>query len=169
MDSMQNANPQTQNARPHAQAKAEHHGLGQPTLASKILVVLLIVSSVIFIVYMGLLAISRNSTNTVLKSKQYQAVFLTNGQVYFGKLSQVNNNWVKVTDIFYLQVQQAVQPGDKNANQQSQVSLAKLGNELHGPEDTMFVNRDQILFWENLKNDGKVVTAITDLKKNGSK
>ena len=166
MDIQTNTNPNTQSPRPHA----ERHPLAAPSLASKILVILLIVSSIIFIIYMGALVFTRNSTNSALRSKQYQAVFLTNGQVYFGKLSQVDSNWVKVTDIFYLQVQQTVQPKDSTkTDQSSQVSLAKLGNELHGPDDAMYVNRDQILFWENLKADGKVVTAISDFKKNGSK
>ena len=97
-----------------------------------------------------------------LKSKQYQALFLTNGQVYFGKLSQVDGSYVKIKDIYYLQVQQQVQPEDKKADQQPQVSLAKLGNELHGPEDVMYVSREQVLFWENLKEDGKVAKAIKD-------
>ena len=98
-----------------------------------------------------------------VKSKQYQALFLTNGQVYFGKLSQVDDSYVKIKDIYYLQVQQQVQPSDKkNDESQPQVSLAKLGSELHGPEDTMFISRDQVLFWENLKNDGKVAKAIKD-------
>lgn len=104
--------------------------------------------------------------DTGIKTGQYQAVFLTNGQVYFGKVSDVNNSYVKLTDIYYLQVQQSVQPDNKNTDKddQSQVSLAKLGSELHGPEDTMHISRQQVLFWENLKNDGKVVQAINSYK-----
>ncbi len=95
-----------------------------------------------------------------VNNKEFQALFLTNGQVYFGHLSDVSRGYTKLTDIYYLQVQQTVQPGDKNQNQQQQVSLAKLGNELHGPEDVMYVARAQVLFWENLKDSGKVVQAI---------
>ena len=90
----------------------------------------------------------------------WQAVFLTNGQVYFGKLSNVNGNYVNLKEIYYLQVQKAVQPSDTSATDQSKVSLIKLGNELHGPTDAMKINRDQILFYEDLKADGKVVQAI---------
>ncbi len=90
---------------------------------------------------------------------RYQAVFLTNNQVYFGKISNVNGDYVDLKDIYYLQVQQSVQPGDgKTAD--PQVSLAKLGTELHSPEDHMRINRDQILFWENLSDKGKVIEAI---------
>ncbi len=106
-----------------------------------------------------------------VKTKQYQAVFLTNGQVYFCKVSKVDAGYVKCTDIYYLQVQQTVQPKDSSAsnNANQQVSLAKLGGELHGPEDVMYISRQQVLFWENLKNDGKVAKAISDYKSSGSK
>lgn len=97
----------------------------------------------------------------------YQAVFLSNGQVYFGKLSDVNDTYVTLKNIYYLQVvqqqqqqlqgQQALQAG-----QSPQVSLVKLGNELHGPVDVMRINRNQILFYEDLKQDSQVVTAIKD-------
>jgi hypothetical protein len=36
----------------------------------------------------------------------------------------------------------------------------KLGNEIHGPEQEMQISSSQVIFWENLKNDGKVVDAI---------
>lgn len=104
----------------------------------------------------------QSGANASINTNQYQALFLTNGQVYFGKLSNVNDDYAKMTDIYYLQVQQAVQPADKKAAEQPQVSLAKLGSELHAPEDTMMVNRDQVLFFENLKEDGKVVKAIRE-------
>jgi hypothetical protein len=104
-------------------------------------------------------------SSAAIKGGQYQALFLTNGQVYFGKLSNVDNSYVRLTDIYYLQVQQNVQPADSSNKSQPKVSLAKLGSELHGPEDQMEVNRDQVLFWENLKADGKVANAIRDNQK----
>jgi hypothetical protein len=89
----------------------------------------------------------------------YQAVFLTNGQVYFGKLSRTNSQYPVLTNIYYLQVSQGLQPIDATVPQPG-VSLVKLGDELHGPQDAMFINRDQILFYEDLKNDAQVVQAI---------
>jgi hypothetical protein len=102
---------------------------------------------------------------------EYQAVFLTNGQVYFGKLD-FEHKWAVLHDIYYLQkteqLQQAVgaAPADPNllpsnpSNQQFQ--LVKLGTELHGPEDEMFIDRDKILFWENLRDDSRVVQKIKE-------
>jgi hypothetical protein len=109
----------------------------------------------------GVLGASTSSPD----SGKYQALFLTNGQVYFGKLSNVGGDYVRLTDIYYLQVQQAVQPTDPNKKEDGaspQTSLVKLGEELHGPQDEMLVSKDQVLFWENLKDDGKVVKAIKD-------
>lgn len=99
-----------------------------------------------------------------INSNAYQALFLTNGQVYFGHLSNLNSKYVTITDIYYLQVQQNLQQGS-GGNTNSQVSLAKLGSELHGPEDKMHVASDQVLFWENLKSDSKVSQAIAAYKK----
>jgi hypothetical protein len=36
----------------------------------------------------------------------------------------------------------------------------KLGSELHGPQDAMFIDSDKVMFWENMKDDSKVVQAI---------
>lgn len=131
-----------------------------------ILSVLLIITSIVAIVYLGLRLAATTTGSGSVKSKQYQALFLSNGQVYFGHLKNVDSSYVKMNDIYYLQVQQQVQPGQQanKDGQQQNVSLAKLGGELHGPEDSMYVSRDQVLFWENLKDDGKVTQAIKDYK-----
>jgi len=103
--------------------------------------------------------------NKTVSATNYQAVFLSNGQVYFGKLTD-SGKYAKLEDIYYLQVQQ-VQPTDKTAAQQSKVTLIKLGNELHAPQDRMEINRDQILFIEDLKDEGKVMQAIKRYKETG--
>lgn len=101
-------------------------------------------------------------------SGKRQAVFLTNGQVYFGFVKNEGNQIVTVTDVYYLQAADAsgsVQPADTKANAaNAQVSLVKLGNELHGPENGMRINRDHILFFEDMKNDAKVNEAIKNYK-----
>lgn len=81
--------------------------------------------------------------------------------VYFGRISNITGEYIKMTDVFYLQMQSE---GEQKNQQQPRMSLAKLGNELHGPEDAMFINRNEVLFWENLKPDGKVVQAIKNFQ-----
>ena len=107
---------------------------------------------------------------------QYQAVFLTNGQVYFGHVQDRNAQYLKLTDVYYLQSVaplQAPQPlseeGKKKDGKdaapspqptQPELTLVKLGQELHGPQDRMDINRDQVLFIEDLRDEGKVADAI---------
>lgn len=100
--------------------------------------------------------------NSNIHTDEFQAVFLTNGQVYFGKLADLNHKYVTITDVYYLQVQQntSLQGASSTTTPDSQVSLVKLGSELHGPEDEMYIASNQMLFWENLKDGSKVVQAI---------
>ncbi|MEZ4180419.1 MAG: hypothetical protein R3B41_02830 [Candidatus Doudnabacteria bacterium] len=99
----------------------------------------------------------------------YQAVFLSNGQVYFGKLSDVSATYATLKDIYYLQVTTPPLQGsqtESQSQQQQQLSLVKLGEELHGPVDEMKINRSQILFFEDLKEEGQVMQAIRQYQEN---
>jgi hypothetical protein len=95
-----------------------------------------------------------------ISSTEYQAVFLNNGQVYFGKVKTLNDHFANLTNVFYLSTQQAQPATSKTAASGSKFSLVKLGCELHGPQDQMLLNKGQITFWENLRNNGQVVQAI---------
>lgn len=111
----------------------------------------------------------QNKEADLIQTDKYQAVFLNSqdGQVYFGKLEVFNRDLYQLTDIYYVRVENPIQPEGANQPAQPNISLAKLGNELHGPQDAMFINRAQVLYWENLKDDGQVVTAIREFQANG--
>ncbi|MCA9332430.1 hypothetical protein KDA00_01005 [Candidatus Saccharibacteria bacterium] len=110
------------------------------------------------IAYLAIFKPSSNNQGKYVDTTKYQAVFLNGGQVYFGKITTTNSNFMKLNDIYYLRVNQQVQPNGQTAN--SDVQLVKLGCELHGPQDQMIINSDQIVFWENLKDDGQVAKAV---------
>lgn len=98
--------------------------------------------------------------NDEVNQDGFQAVFLADGAVYFGKLSDGEPGQVKLENVYYLQGGEYQQNGEITGT--GQISLAKLGNELHGPEDVMHISRDQVTFWENMKDDSQVVTAIIE-------
>lgn len=129
---------------------------------------------VVILVVFGLLWLIRGNGGTneasQINKSEYQAVFLSNGQVYFGKLNTLTRTYYKITDIYYLQVNQTVQPkqSTSTSSQNQNVQLVKLGQELHGPEDAMQINTAQVVFWENLKPSGKVTQAIKQYQKSGS-
>ena len=130
----------------------------------------LLILSVLFYVITGN-NIGANNESKYVAGGQYQAVFLNGGQVYFGQITSLNTKYMRVQDIYYLRVNQTVQPKAGSAAS-NDVSLVKLGCELHGPTDAMLINRDQVIFWENLKTDGQVAKAVAEYKKanpNGQK
>jgi len=114
--------------------------------------------------------VGKTGTSTAIQSDKYQAVFFTNGQVYFGKLSQLNGDYMRLKGVYYLQnKEQATDettPQSASKQDASDVELIKLGNEIHGPEDEMIVAKDQILFFENLKPAGTVSQTISNFQKN---
>ena len=138
-------------------------------IVGKLLIISLIVVSIAVTAFVGTAIFnSEKGEASLVKEDRYQAVFLSDGQIYFGKVTDVQAEYLVLEDIYYLQVEQQVQPErEGEAAAQPKVSLAKLGSELHGPEDQMFISRLQVLFWENLKTDGQVTTAINDYIKDG--
>jgi hypothetical protein len=129
----------------------------------------IVIGSIIVLLILGAAAgalyYKKHDKLTGVNDGKYQALFLTNGQVYFGKLKRADSKTVEMNEIFYLQVQQKVQPKPEEPTDNNETQLIKLGGELHGPDDEMFIDRSQVLFWENLKDDSKVVQAISQYKK----
>jgi hypothetical protein len=106
-----------------------------------------------------------------LDSKKLQAVFLQTGQVYFGNVTKMNSEYFVLTNIYYLHTSNTG-TGTAASTSNTNVSLVKLGCELHAPDDRMVINRDQVTFWENLHDDGQVAKAVATFKKdnpNGQK
>ena len=110
----------------------------------------------------------RGTTSAAIDGSKYQAVFFTYGQVYFGKLSSVNGEYMRLKNVYYLQNKEAAadetSPQSASKQDASFVELIKLGNEIHGPEDEMLVSKNQILFFENLKPAGTVSKTIANFQ-----
>ncbi|OGN14215.1 MAG: hypothetical protein A3G02_01350 [Candidatus Yanofskybacteria bacterium RIFCSPLOWO2_12_FULL_44_13b] len=84
----------------------------------------------------------------------YQAIFLTNDQIYFGRLKNISSDYLILSDVYYVKV-----------NENGAGQLVKLGaGEPHSPKNEMIINQDQVLFWENLRSDSAVVKTIQGLR-----
>lgn len=94
---------------------------------------------------------------SVVQNSAYQAVFLSNGSLYFGKLSGEGTSHPILREVYYFQ---AGQEQVKNV----QPKLVKFGSEIQGPKDELRLNPDQIMFVQDLKDDGQVVKAINAYK-----
>ena len=114
------------------------------------------------------------SPSSSINENGWQAVFLENDQVYFGKLTLTSNFYV-LRKVYYLQTEEkdndqlgnlATKSVDVEINKNKDITrkLIKLGNELHGPEDAMFIEKSKVLFWENMKNISTIVQSIEDFE-----
>lgn len=129
-------------------------------------IVILIVVILVAIAYM---VFFRSKNNLVVDPSKYQAVFVSNGQVYFGKVSGEKKDYVSVSDVYYMVLKQPLQNQkadgtDTQDQTKPEYTLVKLGKEMHGPT-SMSINKDQILFIENLSDDSKVVSTIKNSAK----
>ena len=149
--------------------KNKKGGAGGGILKYISFVLLIAVTILIVAAILGLVTGAPKKESKFVDSKNLQAVFLNNGQVYFGNITNLNDKYLELQNIYYLRVNQTVQPNQTNSssssNSSNDVSLVKLGCELHGPADQMLINSDQVTFWENLKSDGQVAKAVSDYVK----
>lgn len=100
---------------------------------------------------------NRYSQRDFIDADKYQAIFLTNNQVYFGRLKNISSDYLILSDVYYAKV-----------NDDGKGQLVKLGAiEPHGPMDEMTINRNQVLFWENLRPDSQVVNTIQSIQSQG--
>jgi hypothetical protein len=86
----------------------------------------------------------------------YQAVLLSNGQVYFGRLEGFGTENPVLREVYY------VQSGLNDQKQPTNI-LLKRGKEWHGP-DRMYLNPRQIIMVEPVGPTSRVYELIRDLK-----
>jgi hypothetical protein len=84
----------------------------------------------------------------------YYAVFLNNNEVYFGQLEQGGGE-VILKNVYYFNT------GADNASSTS-LQLVKLGSEIHGPTDTIYIPKTSVNFYEKLRDDSRVVKSIKE-------
>lgn len=100
------------------------------------------------------------------RDDRYQAVFLGNGQVFFGKLKNTHGDYLTLEGAYYTRKQDIPEDAteEQKAAVNNNVSLARVGDEVYGPESTLRIKAEQVLFWQDLKSDSKVAKAIDDAK-----
>jgi hypothetical protein len=91
---------------------------------------------------------------------EYKAVFLDNGQVFFGKLEKEGSSYILLKDVFYVQSQVVQQEKDKK---EVRSILIKRGNEWHGP-DLMYIARHHIVVIEPVSPNSRVGKLISEAK-----
>lgn len=102
---------------------------------------------------------------TQKSSSQWYAVHLTNGQVYFGRITSITSDTIAISDTYYLEatpnpvstsnsfiIQQESKPTYKLTRRGDDTTLSS--------DHKLFINRSTVLFWEKLQDTSDVVRLI---------
>lgn len=105
---------------------------------------------------------NKNKNKEGAGEAKWYAVRLVNDEVYYGQLKDVAADPIIFKNVYYNYDQPK---GEKGAGEAQSLRLVKRGQEIHGPDGTMIIGREQILYMEPLKNDSKVLEAIMSYEK----
>jgi hypothetical protein len=87
-------------------------------------------------------------------TERISAVFLVDGQGYFGHLDDVPwSGTITLRDVYYFE-------DARKVTTDLAVALVKRGGELHQPIDVMHIRRDKVLLVERVSLDSAVAQAI---------
>ncbi len=121
-------------------------------LPKKLIAVLVLIVLVVLI--FGLwLGLKLMSPKNPAGPSEYSAVYLTTGDIYFGKLSWFPS--LRLTNVWFLQ-------RSVNQQNQAQLGLSALKNAFWGPVDEVHLNAKQVIFWTSLRNDSQLVQAFAN-------
>lgn len=115
-----------------------------------------IIKNVVFIIMIAVISISLMSCEKSAKiefNTNYQALLLSNNNAYFGRIENMDSQFVTLTDIFYIQTKPTDDP--KLVNN----VLIKRGKEIHKP-DKMYISREHVIAIEPVANDSQLADLI---------
>ncbi len=93
-----------------------------------------------------------------INTSSYQIVYMTNGQAYFGKLQNTSGDYLVLQHPYTTQSIKANETDETAAA--ATATLIKVSDQVYGPEDSIAIKTTQVTFWQNLRSDSKVATAI---------
>ncbi len=92
--------------------------------------------------------------STLISFGAWKAVFLNNGQVFFGKFVDVPlSRTITLREVFYIQ-------DNKPNSATTTYQVARIINDIHGPSDKMIITKDQILYFEVLRSTSPFVKGL---------
>jgi len=128
-----------------------------PRSTSKLSLFALIAGFLLVAAAIALYGVSLFNKTSIAMTTPYQAVLLTNGQAYFGKLEGLGTAYPVLKEVFYVQSVQ-----NPETKQVSNI-LVKRGKEWHSP-DRMILNANMIVLVEPVNPNSRVAQLIAEAK-----
>jgi len=118
---------------------------------------------VLLITFFGIFSwqngIIRNTVQLLKYKDSYQAVFLTNGQAYFGNITEITNEYIILEEPYSIKLQQKQTDGE-GETAQSEVKLLSIEDEFYKPVGYMLIKKSQINFIEELQDSSQIIEII---------
>ena len=89
-----------------------------------------------------------------IDASRYQAVILSNDKVYFGQLESVSDDFFRLESAFFLRETR------EDAEAEPVRALLPVNREIHAPDNTMLIRKDEVVLVENLAKDSPILTEI---------
>lgn len=102
---------------------------------------------------------ARNVIQLFKYKDSYQVVFLTSGQAYFGNITEITDEYVRMENPFSVKVQQK-QANEEGQSIGSEIKLLSIEDEFYQPEGYMLIEKSGILFIEELNNSSQIIEII---------
>jgi hypothetical protein len=133
------------------------------TTMGRILLGVLIGAAVGGLVWLGILAFGGNGAfGGRVDPNRWQAVFLSNGEVYYGHLVEAGSDFYELRDAYFVVEGPAVQKGSPPTQQ-----VRPITQQFQNPEQSMLIAKQFVIKVENLSPDSQVVKAIDRLQGGG--
>ena len=94
----------------------------------------------------------------------WSAVFLGDNEVFFGHLKDVSSTEIDLTNVYYLQKSTPAASGTSTTQPPASLSITGLvANQIQCPTDFLRLNRNAVLYWQDLQDSSYVVTQLNQL------
>ena len=85
---------------------------------------------------------------------RFQAVILTNDKVYFGRISTASDGFYQLTSAFFLRETRESEDAEPVR------ALLPVNREIHAPDNSMLIRKDEVVLVENLAKDSPILAEI---------
>ncbi|MFY9614219.1 MAG: hypothetical protein WAT58_02370 [Candidatus Dormiibacterota bacterium] len=141
-----------------------------------ILAIVLAVSIAANLALLGVLLLGRGASTSAttaetFNDKSWYGVFINNNEAFVGHITKADTQNITMRGIYYLTLEARDASGKPIANptaDQFKPFIKKLGQEVYGPKDVIQINRQNVRYYTELRDDSDVVKAIVVFEKNPS-
>ena len=113
---------------------------------------ILIISALVIVLAFLVFFIFNLLSEPIEENSPYSAVYLKTGDIYFGELSWFPR--LKLKNPWFLQK-------TTDENNQPQIGVAPLAGAFWGPQNEIYLNQDEIIFWTRLRNNSQVIPFLS--------